>query len=153
ENMGSWHFAKWLKDSGRAVTGMTSIEMIGYFSDEKIQEYPSSLFKIFYPSKGNFIASVSNFSSSSLADEFQDNAELLGEIPCSQLAAPSVVQGVDFSDHLNFWRFGIDAFMITDTAFLRNRNYHTPSDKADNLDYQRMSFVVNALANMVMGEF
>ena len=67
ENMGSYRFAKMLADSGRAVAGMASIEMIGYFSDKKIQEYPSSLFKIFYPSEGNFIASVSNFSSSSLA--------------------------------------------------------------------------------------
>ncbi|KAB2881243.1 M28 family peptidase [bacterium] len=153
ENMGSYRFAKMLADSGRAVIGMASIEMIGYFSDKKIQEYPSSLFKIFYPSEGNFIASVSNFGSSSLADEYQDHAQLLKEIDCAQLAAPSAVQGVDFSDHLNFWRFGIDAFMITDTAFLRNRNYHTRNDKADNLDYLRMSFVVNALANMAMGKF
>ncbi len=153
ENMGSYRFAEWIASSRRYIAGMTSIEMIGYFSDKKIQEYPSSVFKIFYPSEGNFVASVSNFSSSGLADAYQDHTELLGEIPCSQLAAPSAVQGVDFSDHLNFWRFGIDAFMITDTAFLRNRHYHTRSDKADNLDYQRMSFVVNALANMVMGEF
>ena len=153
ENMGSYRFAEWIASSRRYIAGMTSIEMIGYFSDKKIQEYPSSVFKIYYPSEGNFIASVSNFSSSGLADAYQDHTELLREIPCSQLAAPSAVQGVDFSDHLNFWRFGIDAFMITDTAFLRNRNYHTRNDKADNLDYQRMSFVVNALANMAMGEF
>ena len=153
ENMGSYRFAEWIASSRRYIAGMTSIEMIGYFSDKKIQEYPSSIFKFFYPSEGNFIASVSNFSSSGLADEYQDHTELLGEIPCSQLAAPSAVQGVDFSDHMNFWRFGIDAFMITDTAFLRNRNYHTRNDRSDNLDYQRMSFVVNALANMAMGEF
>lgn len=153
ENMGSYRFAQMLADSGRAVIGMASIEMIGYFSDKKIQDYPSSLFKIFYPSEGNFIASVSNFGSSSLADEYQDHAQLLKEIDCAQLAAPASVQGVDFSDHMNFWRFGIDAFMITDTAFLRNRNYHTRNDQSDHLDYQRMSYVVNALANMAMGRF
>ena len=38
--------------------------------------------------------------------------------------APAFVQGVDWSDHLNYWNAGYDAVMVTDTAFLRNRNHH-----------------------------
>jgi hypothetical protein len=32
--------------------------------------------------------------------------------------------------------------MITDTAFYRNRNYHTANDTAEQLDYRRMAMVV-----------
>jgi len=35
--------------------------------------------------------------------------------------------------------------MITDTAFLRNSAYHTDRDRAETLDYPRMSGVVRAV--------
>jgi hypothetical protein len=34
------------------------------------------------------------------------------------------------------------AVMVTDTAFFRNRNYHTKDDSAERLDYERMAKVV-----------
>lgn len=33
--------------------------------------------------------------------------------------------------------------MINDTSFLRNPNYHLPSDTIDTLDFRRMAEVVN----------
>ena len=59
----------------------------------------------------------------------------------------SSVTGVDFSDHRNFWKFGYPAFMITDTAFYRNPNYHGPGDTASALDYDRMAELVTGLYN------
>ena len=35
--------------------------------------------------------------------------------------------------------------MITDTAFYRNRNYHTAEDSAEKLDYRRMALVVEGV--------
>jgi hypothetical protein len=52
---------------------------------------------------------------------------------------------VDFSDHRNFWKFGYPAFMITDTAFYRNPNYHSPGDTAETLDYQKSAEVIAGL--------
>lgn len=37
--------------------------------------------------------------------------------------------------------------MVTDTAFLRNPNYHTIRDTVATLDYQRMAAVVNGIFN------
>jgi len=37
---------------------MISLEMIGYFTDEKIQEYPLSALKYIYPTTADFIALV-----------------------------------------------------------------------------------------------
>jgi hypothetical protein len=61
------------------------------------------------------------------------------------LKAPSFVTGVDFSDHLNYWKFGYAAVMITDTAFFRNHNYHEETDTMDTLDFNKMREVVNGV--------
>ncbi len=39
-----------------------------------------------------------------------------------------------FSDHAPFWDAGIPAVMVTDTAMLRNADYHRPGDTADRID-------------------
>ena len=39
--------------------------------------------------------------------------------------------------------------MITDTAYLRNPNYHAASDTADTLDYNRMAGVVDGVLSAV----
>jgi hypothetical protein len=39
--------------------------------------------------------------------------------------------------------------MVTDTAFYRNPNYHSPSDLPDTLDYNCMAKVVEGLVAAV----
>ena len=39
--------------------------------------------------------------------------------------------------------------MITDTAFLRNPNYHAPSDTPETLNYENMQEVVNMVVRGV----
>ena len=74
----------------------------------------------------------------------------LNKLDCQRLVAPSFVTGVDFSDHLNYWNAGIPAIMITDTAFLRNKNYHTPKDKVETLNLKKMSYVIDGVVQTVM---
>ena len=66
-------------------------------------------------------------------------------LPVETLSAPTVLSGVDFSDHRSFWANGYDAVMVTDTAFYRNPRYHTPEDRPDTLDYARMAEVVKGV--------
>jgi hypothetical protein len=42
--------------------------------------------------------------------------------------------------------------MVTDTAFYRNKAYHTPQDTADRLDYQRMGKVVDGVYRAVISQ-
>ncbi|MCB0402839.1 MAG: M28 family peptidase [Flavobacteriales bacterium] len=63
----------------------------------------------------------------------------------SSINAPAWVPGIDFSDHLNYWKYGYDAVMITNTAFYRNKNYHEPTDTPETLDYERMAQVVEGV--------
>ncbi len=50
------------------------------------------------------------------------------------------------SDHVAFWRHGIPAVQVTDTANLRNPRYHTGLDLPSSLDYRRLTDTVLASA-------
>jgi Zn-dependent M28 family amino/carboxypeptidase len=50
------------------------------------------------------------------------------------------------SDHAVFWRAGIPAVLVTDTANFRNPHYHRPTDTPDTLDYERIVAIVRATA-------
>lgn len=39
--------------------------------------------------------------------------------------------------------------MITDTAYYRNFNYHTPADRPETLDYEKMAAVVDGVVAML----
>jgi hypothetical protein len=70
-------------------------------------------------------------------------------LPVYSINAPSFVAGVDFSDQLNYWHAGYSAVMITDTAFYRNRNYHTAHDTDEKLDYKGTAMVVEGVYGAV----
>ena len=66
-------------------------------------------------------------------------------IAVESLSAPAALVGVDFSDRSNYWNFGYDAIMITDTAFYRNPHYHQMTDTIDTLDFKKMAHVVDGV--------
>jgi len=146
KNMGSYIYAKRLHEEGEKIYGMISLEMLGYYSDSKgSQNFPLSIFRWFYPDRGNFIAFVGNISSKSLTDELKRSFKSVSSFPVESLNTFSLIPGVNFSDHWSFWKFGYPAFMITDTAFYRNANYHTPGDTSETLDYAKMSELIIGL--------
>jgi Zn-dependent M28 family amino/carboxypeptidase len=97
---------------------------------------------VFYPSQGNFIAVVGSVGEGGLVRRVKRAMMGSSSLPVYSINAPRFVPGVDFSDHLSYWKAGYAAVMITDTAFYRNHNYHTPNDTAEKLDYRRMAMVV-----------
>jgi Zn-dependent M28 family amino/carboxypeptidase len=151
--MGSYVYAKSLKDEKINVHGMISLEMLGYYLDYKdSQYYPFPLFKWFYPDKGNFIAFVGNISSRTFTNKIKKSFKSVSAIPVESLNSISLIPGVNFSDHWSFWEFGYPAFMITDTAFYRNPNYHAPGDTAETLDYEKMAELVIGLYRSLSNE-
>lgn len=145
QDMGSYVYAEQVAQEGVKVYGMISLEMIGYFCEEKgCQAYPPFVGWLF-PDQGNFIAFVGNLSSRSFTKEVKRSFAKSSNFPVETLNTFSSITGVDFSDHRNFWRFGFDAFMITDTAFNRNRNYHEPEDTWEKLDFRRLNQMITGL--------
>jgi len=146
KHMCSYVHAESLHKEGARVFGMISLEMLGYYCDEEgSQYYPSSLFRPFYPGTGNFITFVGNFSSRGFSNSVKSAFTSVSSFPVEALNGFSIIPGVDFSDHRNYWKFGFPAFMITDTAFYRNPNYHEISDLPNTLDYDRLALLTKAL--------
>jgi hypothetical protein len=146
EDMGSAVHASSLAQSKADVRGMICLEMLGYFSDEPgSQSYPAPGMGLLYPSRGNFISVVGNVSSWGFTRSVKGWMAGATELPVRSINAPALVPGVDLSDHLNFWKHGWNAVMITDTAFYRNPNYHEVTDTPDTLDYGRMAHVVTGV--------
>ncbi|SDD02371.1 Peptidase family M28 [Cupriavidus sp. YR651] len=146
KDMGSLRYARAARLRGDRIHVMLSLEMLGYYLDEPgTQRYPP-LLRYFYPARGNFIAFVSNLRSwrrlRSVVNAFRTSSGF----PFEAAALPWWVPGVASSDHSSFWRQGYPAIMVTDTAYLRNPNYHTAHDVPTTLDYGRMAAVTHGLA-------
>lgn len=149
--MGSAIHAASLRERGDHASLMISLECIGYFSDELgSQTHPVRLLNAIYPTVGNFIALVGYYEDGAVSRRVKSSMQAATSLPIHSINAPGFVVGVDFSDHLNYHNEGFVGMMLTDTAFYRNKAYHTPQDTADRLDYRRMAEVVNAARAAVL---
>lgn len=146
KNMGSYIHAKSLFDGNIPVIGMICLEMIGYYSDaENSQSYPLPFLNLFYGNKGDYILIVQKWWNGDFGDYFIDKMKGINLIETKSFTGPTIIPGLDFSDHLNYWKFGYSAVMITNTAFYRNKNYHKASDIIETLDIKRMGLVVEQI--------
>jgi Zn-dependent M28 family amino/carboxypeptidase len=144
-SMGSGVYASAARRRGDDVRAMFSLEMLGCYSDAPgSQSYPPFL-KYFYPSRGNFVAFVSNLRSRRLLRASVAAFRASTRFPCEQAALPSWIPGVGWSDQLSFWRAGYRAVMVTDTAFHRYAHYHRATDTPERLDYVRLAEVTQGL--------
>jgi hypothetical protein len=144
--MGSFVHASILKEEKAKIKMMFCLEMIGYFSQEKnSQTYPMSSMKMLYPNEANFIAIVGNMQNTSLVKKIKKSMKSVSKVPVCSINAPSFIQGIDYSDHRNYWHFNFPAVMITDTSFFRNPNYHQPTDTIETLDFDAMSEVIKGV--------
>ena len=55
------------------------------------------------------------------------------------MIGPASIPGINLSDHYSFNKFGFPAIMITDTAFYRNKNYHTEGDTYGTINFKFLS--------------
>ena len=144
-NMGSMVHAKALKDQGVAVEVMISLEMIGFFRPEQVQNYPMPGMRLLYPKTADFIGVVGNFRSSKYVSLFKKGIRKYSTINARSLTGPEFFGGINLSDNSSFWRHGFRAIMVTDTSFFRNPNYHQETDTIDTLDFEKMAEVVKGL--------
>lgn len=152
EQMGSHRYARSLFEAGVVLKVMVSLEMIGFFSDAPgSQGYPVEALAWIYPDRGDFIGVVGRVFDRAEVARVRGLMTGSDDLPVASINAPANIVGVDFSDHWSFWQFGYQAVMVTDTAFLRNPNYHRPSDRPETLDYRRMALTVEGLYRVAVG--
>lgn len=144
DKMWSYVHAKSLFDNDEKIKYMIALEMIWYFSDENIQKYPINFLSRFYPDTWNFIAVIWQLFDFEIKN-IKKSMLMYSGIDIKSLSAPRWVVWIDFSDHRNYWEFWYKAYMITDTSFYRNPNYHTVGDTIETLDFSKMKEVVSSV--------
>jgi hypothetical protein len=150
ELQGSAVYARAARQRGDNIRAMISLETMGCFSDVPgSQQFPSPLFKLIYPTRGNYIAFVSNFGSRGVMRDGVRAFRAHTDLPVKCCATFSRVAGVNWSDHAPFWREGYRAFMVTDTAPFRYPHYHTEQDTPDKINYPALARVTQGLCGVL----
>ena len=146
EYMGSAIHAASLEESEIQVYGMICLEMIGYYDEEKnSQDYPLGFLKLFYGNRGNYITLVNKLSKGKFSRKFSGKFKRQKLIKTKKFSGPKSLTGIDFSDHLNYWKRGYSALMITDTSFYRNKNYHEDGDRMETLNIPKIGEVIDSV--------
>ncbi len=144
-NMGSMVYARHLRSKGTRVVVMICLEMIGYFTEKRIQNYPLPGMGLFYPREADYIGVVGNFRSRRYVTLVKRGIRKHSSLNARSLTGPEFFGGINLSDHSSFWRHGYQGIMVTDTSFFRNRHYHQATDSIETLDFERMGEVVRGL--------
>lgn len=151
-HMGSFHHAKSLRDHQIPVLGMINLECIGFFTDRRhAQHYPFFLWRWMHGSRANFITTVQRWGHSAWSSRMRyvmkQYSPHLRVVNCKPLFGKKYTA---LSDHKNYWEMDFPAMMITNTAFLRNPNYHKVTDQYETLDFFRMAQVVDMVFQSVI---
>ena len=145
--MGSAVHAGALTASSVQVVAMISLEMIGCYTER--QPHQGIVLGTIYPRHGRFVALVGRWSDRDLVADAKKCFRGASPLEVVSYSGPTGL-GADLSDQRNYWARGIPAFMVTDTAFMRNPHYHAETDTADTLDYPRMAQVVDGVFSTVV---
>lgn len=102
---------------------------------------------------GNYLAFMGNFSAKDWLSELHCHCATDGtDFPHISLSLPMPYDVIREhapdtlrSDHAPFWRKGIPAIFISDTANFRSSRYHTPSDTLEGINYSFLTRLVHAL--------
>jgi hypothetical protein len=152
--VGSGEYTAMLGPIERArIAAVVNLEMIGY-KTARLQDYPKGLTLLpesdDFPRNGDFIGILG------LSDQPDTTETLLAARPYApnlKVASVTVPRALVLftpdllrSDHAHFWKFGIPAVIVTDTAEFRNHNYHQSSDSIETLDLDFAAEVTRWLA-------
>lgn len=137
------------------------LEMVGFASGRGGQKVPPGMRALFpgaaanvmrRGNSGDFLIALTRGRGKRLARALSRHSRMTGGPPVLTLGLPGwlpVPGDLLRSDHAPFWRAGLAAVMVGDTANFRNPNYHLPSDTADTLDFGMISGLANALVETV----
>jgi Zn-dependent M28 family amino/carboxypeptidase len=159
--VGSGAYADRAKSMGEVIDAAFSLDMIGYRSTLAGSQNLPAGFDSLFPAQaaqiaagsytGDFVGVILDSGAHPAGQTFAAQAAAAG-VPELSIEIPNAILGsADMaffrrSDHASFWRAGMPALMVTDTAELRNPHYHcinAPDVPAD-LDADFVAAVVRA---------
>ena len=147
KDMGSMRYAANCFKKKEKIDLMVSMDMIGFSSNKIAQDCPSSLPKNKFPKKGNFLAVISFPSVANYVYLWKKIYNSHAKKKIYDIIGPASIPGVSLSDHYPFIQNGFPAILLSDTAFYRNKNYHTAGDKIETINF---NFLVENIMNIYL---
>lgn len=110
-----------------------------------------------YDNIGNYLGIVGDSCSQDWLDDFQKHCSSPGndfphvsiKLPIPYDTIKEIAPDTLRSDHAPFWRKGIPAIFISDTANFRSNRFHTPADTLDAINYAFLAKFVESLFNFI----
>lgn len=133
--------------------GAIVVDMIGFaLREPDTQRMPMRIPLVFDPpTTADFVFVAGNHHSGGIGNLFEDAADLY--VPELEYYSVNRVAGWvsdgHRSDHASYWREGLRAIQLGDSADQRSPNYHRASDTPETLDYRFLADVTRALAAAV----
>ncbi|HQL80970.1 MAG TPA: M28 family peptidase [Spirochaetota bacterium] len=156
ELMGSMVNAVNCRKRKDSIELMVCLEMVGFASRRCPQDYPLNHKHKEYPVCGNYISVISLPSNADSVYRWKKIYNNHARCKIFEYIGPASIPGMDLSDHMSFIRSGYPAIMISDTGFYRNKNYHSPDDTIDTINFKFMADVIvdstAALRDVLDGE-
>lgn len=142
DKMGSYKYAKRSYELKENIIVMLSLDAMGYYTDESGSQRLPFPFSMFYPDRGNFLAFIGNLPSRAYVKKVTASFKKGSSFPIEAGVAPEWVDGVTWSDHSSFWKFGYLGMQITDAGGFRSPYHTTKEDTMEKLDFDVMSRIV-----------
>jgi len=164
--VGSSH---WVEEKSRDIdiAGVINLDAVGYISQKShSQSFPVGMSPDMFRTHlvedldvGNYLVGIGDTHSGSLLDLFTNCSKMEGVgLPFAGLHVPFGFDTINEKmfdllrgDHTPFWREGIPALMLTDTANFRNHHYHTRADTIDKLNFEFIGKVCKASIATAIG--
>jgi hypothetical protein len=146
DQMGSYIYAKESYKHGEDIRAMLSLDAIGIYKHEAGSQKLPWPYSLFYPDRGDFLAFIANIPSRECVKIATLGFRKGSSFPISAGLAPEWVDGVTWSDHSSFWKFGYCAVQVTDTGAFRSITHTTKEDTIDKIDF-------DALARITLGMY
>jgi len=145
--MGSNVYAKRSRAGDDAIVLMIAVDSIGYYMNEKGSQNRPPLVGQLLPSRGNFVAFLSDRENRGLLDRVVAVFQEQSRFPSIGVASDS--KQLNRSDHAPFLWQGYAAILMSDTSEGRDPHYHSPTDTAGNLDYDQMARMADGFVETV----
>lgn len=150
EEMGSWVYAHQARQRGDNIRAALIMDTLGYYSSAPASQLAPLPLSLFCPSRGNFIAMVSDLRSMGATRRFTRAFRQHSSFTCQRISAPEILPGIASGDQNPFWLSGYKAFVITDTARYRYPFYRSPKDTPDRLDYDSIGAVSDGILKALL---
>jgi len=151
---GSAAHVRQLQARGERIAGAIALDMLGFASSKPgSQTTPLRVPLLFDPpTQGDFLVDCGNFASGWLGNLYEACA--VAYVPAARFYSINRLaawfEDAVRSDHASYWRAGIPAILLSDTAEMRNPNYHRATDTPATVDFAFLRSNAQALAATVL---